>query len=70
MSKGIHTTINEIHNLRFGHARTSFLMELILLLQSPCINMLEILSIAKYVSVIQVVNLQHEPTDGSVHQVD
>ncbi len=70
MSKGIHTTINEFHNLRFGHARTSFLMELILLLQSPCINISEILSIANNVSGIQVVDLQHELTDGSVHQVD
>lgn len=70
MSKGIHTTIDEFHNLRFGHTRTSFLMELILLLQSPCVNTLEILSIAKYVSVVQVVDLQHELTDGSVHQVD
>lgn len=57
MSKNKHTPIDESHNLRVRHARTSFSTELILLLQSPLIDILGMLSIADYVSTVRSADL-------------
>ncbi len=70
MSKDRHTTIDEIHDLRIGHPRASLLTELMLLFQSPPIDVLRIFGIANQLNTNRTADLHHRLTDGSKRRAD